>query len=157
MCFTLSDPYGLNTHYTTLQAMITPFTHLIQAGPIPAAFPFLTMYSIRHRTLADRPNSFNHLFLGLSEPEKHSHGIGKLTIPSPSPLQLIKHSQGTNSYRTYSQQQNPSSIPSGTNRTPSRMTGRLENVSKRFGPMLMSPILFARRTRLLSSLSLLKC
>ena len=134
---------------------LTTFIHLIQANPTSAAFSFLTMYSIRHRTLTDHPDSFDSLFYWLLESQKHSHGIGKLTIPSPSPIQLIKHSQGTNSYRTYSQQQNPSSIPSGTNGKPSRMTGRLENVSKRFGPMLMSPILFARRTRLLSSMSLL--
>ena len=134
---------------------LTAFICLIQANPTSAAFSFLTMYSIRHRTLTDHPGSFDDLFWGLSDSELHSHGIGKLTIPSPFPLQLIKHSQGTNSYRTYSQQQNPSSIPSGTNRKPSQMTGRLENVSKRFGPMLMSPILFARRTRLLSSMSLL--
>ena len=64
-----------------------------------------------------------------------------------------KNSQGTNSYRTSSQQQNPSSIPSGTNRKTNRMTGRLQNVSKRFGPMLISPILFAHRTRFLLSMS----
>ena len=125
---------------------LTAFIHLIRADPTSAAFSFLTMYSIRHRTLTDHPGSFDDLVPLLSNSEKLSHGIGKLTIPSPSPLQLIKHSQGTDSYRTYSQQQNPSSIPSWTNRKPSRMTGRLENVSKRFGPMLMSPILFARGT-----------
>ena len=134
---------------------ITRYTHLIQANTTSAAFSFLTMYSIRHRTLTDHPGSFDYLFLWLDDSEKLSHGIGKLTIPSPSPLQLIKHSQGTNSYRIYSQQQNPSSIPSGTNRKTSRMTGRLENVSKRFGSMLIRPILFARRTRSLSFMSLL--
>ena len=131
------------------------FVRLIQANPTSAAFSFLTMYSIRHGTLKDHPDSFDDLFSFIWEHQRLSHGIGKLTIPSLSPLQLIKHSQGTNSYRTYSQQQNPSSIPSGTNRKTSRMTGRLENVSKRFGTMLICPILFARRTRLISSMSLL--
>ena len=156
---TLSRSYvpTTNVNYPISKSTTITFTQLIQAGPTSAAFAFLTMYSIRHRTLTDHPDSFNSLFYPLSDSERLSHGIGKLTIPSPSPLQLIKHSQGTNSYRTYSQQQNPSSIPSGTNRKPSRMTGRLENVSKRFGPMLMSPILFARRTRLLSSMPLVVC
>ena len=99
------------------------FICLIQANSTSAVFSFLTMYSIRHRTLTDHPDSFDHLFSPLYDSERLSHGIGKLTITSPSPLQLIKHSQGTNSYRTYSQQQNPSSIPSGTNRKTSRMTG----------------------------------
>ena len=98
------------------------FIRLIQANPTSAAFSFLSLYSIRHRTLKDHPDSFNDLFSLLWEHQRHSHGIGKLTIPSPSLLQLIKHSQGTNSYRTYSQQQNPSSIPSGTNCKTSRMT-----------------------------------
>ena len=147
--------YGPSTNYLISSQSLPAFIHLIQENPTSAAFSFLTMYSIRHHTLTDHLDSFDLLFNGLSDSERYSHGIGKLTIPSPSPLQLIKHSQGTNSYRTYSQQQNPSSIPSGPNRKTSRMTGRLENVSMRFGPMLMSPILFARRTRLLSPMSLL--
>ena len=142
--------------HTPEDDLITPhppaaFIHLIRADPTSAAFSFLTMYSIRHRTITDHPDSFDHLFAPLLY-EKHFHGIGKLTVPSPSPLQLIKHSQGTNSYRTYSQQRNPLSIPSGASQKMSRMTGKLENVLKRFGPMLMNPILFAHRTRLLSSM-----
>ena len=149
--------YDPSRNWPISSQSLPTFMRLVQESPTSAAFSFLTMYSIRHRTLTDHPNAFDFLFEGLSDSERLSNGIGKLTIPLPSPLQLIKHSQGTNSYQTYSQQQNPSSIPSGTNRKTSRMTGRLENVSKRFGPMLMSPILFARRTRLLLSMSLLEC
>ena len=116
--------------------------HLIQANPTSAAFSFLTMYSIRHRTLKDHPDSSDYLFGWVSDSERHPHGIGKLTIPSPSPLQLIKHSQGTNSYRTYSQQQNPSSIPSGTNCKTSQTTRRLVNVLERLGPVLAGPDCF---------------
>ena len=65
------------------------FIRLIQTNPTSAAFSLLTMYSIRHRTLADYPDSFENLFRGLSDSDKLSHGIGKLTIPSPPPLQLI--------------------------------------------------------------------
>ena len=109
---------------------IPAFIHLIQANPTSAAFSFLTMYSIRHRTLTDHPDSFDLLFKWLYSSERHSHGIGKLTIPSLSPLQLIKYSQGTNSYQTYSLQHSHLSIPSGTNRKTSRMIERLENVSR---------------------------
>ena len=70
------------------------FIRLIQANPTSASFSFLTMYSIRHRTLKDHPNSFDLLFYPLSDSKKLSHGIGKLTIPSPSPLQLIKSHRG---------------------------------------------------------------
>ena len=73
---------------------LSAFIHLIHANPTSAAFSFLTMYSIRHRTLTDHPDSFDTLFYLLSDSEKHSHGIGKLTIPSPSPLQLIKTHRG---------------------------------------------------------------
>ena len=69
------------------------FIHLIRADPTSAAFSFLTMYSIRHRTITDHPDSFDHLFAPLLS-EKHFHGIGTLTIPSPSPLQLIKPHRG---------------------------------------------------------------
>ena len=117
-----SKAYDPSLNWPISSQSLPTFIHLIQKNPSSAAFSFLTMYSIRHRTLTDHPNSFDNLFEWLSEPEKHSHGIGKLTIPSPSPIQLIKHSQGTNSYRTYSQQQNPLSIPSGTNHKTSRMT-----------------------------------
>ena len=150
-----NETYDPSTNYLISSQSLPAFIRLFQEDSTSVAFSFLTMYSIRHRTLTDHPNSFDDLFWGLSESGRLSHGIGKLTIPSPSPLQLIKHSQGTNSYRTYSQQQNPSSVPFGTDRKTSRMAGRLQNVSKRFGPMLMSPILFARLTRFLSSLSLL--
>ena len=69
---------------------LTAFIRLIQANPTSAAFSFLTMYSIRHRTLTDHPGSFDHLFSGLFDFGKLFHGIGKLTITSLSPLHLIK-------------------------------------------------------------------
>ena len=62
------------------------FIRLIQENPTSAAFSLLTMYSIRHRTLADHPDSFNDLLPSLSDSERVSRGIGKLTISSPSPL-----------------------------------------------------------------------
>ena len=71
------------------------FVRLIQANPTSAAFSFLTMYSIRHRTLTDHPDYFDFLVYPLSDSEKLSHSIGKLTIPSPSPLQLIKSHRGS--------------------------------------------------------------
>ena len=70
-------------------------SHLIKANPTSTAFPFLIMYSIRHRTLTDHPDSFDDLFPRLDESEKISHDIGKHKIPSPSPLQLIKIPSGT--------------------------------------------------------------
>ena len=127
---------------------LTAFIHLIRADPTSAAFSFLTIYSLRHRTLTDHPDFSNHLFGPLFS---SSHGIGKLTIPSTVSTPADQTSQGIISLR----QQNTSSIPSGTSRKTSRMIGKLENVSKQFGTILMSSILFAHRTRLLSSLSLL--
>ena len=69
---------------------LSAFIQLIQANSTSAAFSALIMYSIRHRTLRDYPDSFDHLFQRLDDSEKHSHGIGKLTIPSLSQFQLIK-------------------------------------------------------------------
>ena len=65
------------------------FIRLIQENTTSAAFSFLTLYSIRHRTLTDYPDSFKQLFRELSDSDRQSHGIGKLTFPSPSPLQLM--------------------------------------------------------------------
>ena len=62
------------------------FIRLIQGNPTSAAFSLLTMYSVRRRTLTDRPHSFDNLFKELSESERNTHGIGKFTISSPSPL-----------------------------------------------------------------------
>ena len=73
-----------NTYILPPQSIVA-FIHLFQENSTSAAFSFLTMYSIRHRTLTDHPDSFNSLFYPLSHSEKHSHGIGKLRIPSPSP------------------------------------------------------------------------
>ena len=70
------------------------FIRMIQANPTSAEFSLITMYSIRHRTLTDHPTSFAYLFPSLSYSERHAHGIGKLTIPSLSPLQLIKYHRG---------------------------------------------------------------
>ena len=70
------------------------FIYLIQENPISAAFSLLTMYSIRHHTLTDHPDAFHPLFMRLDYSEKLSHGIGKFTIPSPSPSQLIKPHRG---------------------------------------------------------------
>ena len=68
--------------------------HLIQKNPALAAFSFLTMYSTRHHTLKDHPDTFDNLFWCLPEPEKLSHHIGKPTNPPPSPLRLIKTHRG---------------------------------------------------------------
>ena len=43
-------------------SMTITFIQLVQAGPTPAAFSSLTMYSIRHRILKDHPDSFDDLF-----------------------------------------------------------------------------------------------
>ena len=69
-------------------------SHLIKANPTSTAFPFLIMYSIRHRTLTDHPDSFDDLFPRFEDSEKISGDIGKPKIPSPSPLQLIKTLRG---------------------------------------------------------------
>ena len=63
---------------------------LIQQGSTSAALSFLILYSIRYRTIEDYPDSLDLLFAELSELEKRSHSISKLTASSPSPLQLIK-------------------------------------------------------------------
>ena len=68
--------------------------HLIQTNPTLATFSLLIMYSIRHRTLIDHPDSFPNLFQKLFEFEKFSHSVGKLTIPSPVVVQLIKTRRG---------------------------------------------------------------
>ena len=56
------------------------YISLIKTNPTSAAFAFLAMYSIRHRTLTDHPESFDSLFSWPSYSERLSHGIGKLTI-----------------------------------------------------------------------------
>ena len=111
LCFgPLSQPSSFQILYVTLSSShakaYTPdnavipfhstpaFIHLIQANPTSAAFSFLTMYSVRHRTLTDHPDCFDDLFDWFSDFEEHAHGIGKLTIPSPSPLQLIGTHRG---------------------------------------------------------------
>ena len=65
---------------------LSTFIRLVQENPTSAAFSLITMYSIRHRTLADHPGDFDDLLPWLSDSERVSRGIGKLTIPSPSPL-----------------------------------------------------------------------
>ena len=86
--------YNPSTNDPISSQSLPAFIRLIQANPTSAAFSLLTMYSIRHRTLTDHPDSFDLLFYPLSDSERLSHGIGKLTIPSPSPLQLIKSHRG---------------------------------------------------------------
>ena len=73
---------------------IPAFIHLIQANTTSAAFSFLSMYSIRHHTVKEYPDSFDNLFLVFSTSEILSHGIGKLTFSSLSPVQLIKTYRG---------------------------------------------------------------
>ena len=53
------------------------FIHLMRANPTSAAFSFLVMYAIRHRTLIDQPETFESIFLGLTYSERLSHDIGK--------------------------------------------------------------------------------
>ena len=89
-----SKLYDPSTNIPISSESLSAFVHLVQTNTTSAAFSVLTMYSIRHRTLTDHPNSFNLSFKGLSYSDRHSHGIGKLTIPSPSPLQLIKSHRG---------------------------------------------------------------
>ena len=122
--------YNPSTNWPISPQSFPAFVHLIQANTTSASFSILIIYSIRHHTLIDHPDFFNHLFQRLPDSGRHSHGIGKFTISSLCPLQPDQDSQGTNFYQTYSQQQNHSFIPSGTNRKTSRMTRRLENVSK---------------------------
>ena len=85
--------YSLREYVTTrssvnpiLSTYLPTFIQLIQLNPVSAAFSLLTMYSIRHRTLADHTDSFDDLLPWLSDSERVSRGIGKLTISSPSPL-----------------------------------------------------------------------
>ena len=86
--FAPTHPKAYNPHryQPILSQSLSTFIHLIQENPSSAAFSFLTMYSIRHRTLTNHPDLFHNLFLGLSDSDRLSHGIGKLTIPSPSEL-----------------------------------------------------------------------
>ena len=81
-----SEAYNPSTNRLISSRSLSTFIRLVQENPTSAAFSLLTMYSIRHRTLADYPDSFDNLLQGLSDSERVSHGIGKLTIPSPSPL-----------------------------------------------------------------------
>ena len=78
-----SEAYIPWRNYPISSRYLPSFIRLIQANPISAAFSFLIMYSIRHRTLTDHPDAFNCLFGDLSDSEKHSHDIGKLTVHSP--------------------------------------------------------------------------
>ena len=73
---------------------LSVFIRLIQADSSSAAFSFLSMYSIRQRTLAEHPDSFDFLFLAFSDPVIHSHGIGMLVIYLQSLPQLIKNHRG---------------------------------------------------------------
>ena len=70
---------------------LSVFIRLIQADSSSAAFSFLSMYSIRQRTLTEQPDSFDFLFSALSDPVIHSHGIGKLFISLRSLPQLMEN------------------------------------------------------------------
>ena len=76
------------------ESSCSAFIHLIKANPSSAAFSFLTMYSIRYRTLIDHPDPFCDLLRWLSESEKHSNGVGESPTSSQCPLQLIKTRPG---------------------------------------------------------------
>ena len=117
-----SKAYKPWKNYPVSPQSLPAFIHLIKSNTTSAAFSLLVMYSIRNRTLTDHPDSFDNLFRCIFESEKPSHGIGNFTISSLCPLQPDQNSQETNSYQTYSQQQNHSFIPSGINRKTSRMT-----------------------------------
>ena len=82
--------YALFTHLLCTFQSLPTFIHLIRENPTSAAFSFLTMYSIRHRTLTEHPKYFNDLFYRFSDSDRVSHDIGKLATPSQYPLQLIK-------------------------------------------------------------------
>ena len=75
--YTPTSPVGISSH------SLPAFISLLQENPLLAALSFLVMYSIRHRSLTDHPNSFLFLFLALAESEKHSNGIGEVIISSP--------------------------------------------------------------------------
>ena len=86
--------YKPSTNWPISPQSFPAFIHLIQANTTSASFSILIIYSIRHHTLIDHPDFFNHLFQRLPDSGRHSHGIGKFTIPSPSPSQLIKPHRG---------------------------------------------------------------
>ena len=88
-----SKAYSKISHPISPQSL-RRFIHLFQADPTSAAFSFLTMYAIRHHTITDHLDLFNNLFGIRWDDQKHSKGIGRRTIPSPSPLQLIKTHRG---------------------------------------------------------------
>ena len=91
LCIVFSSlhPKTYSHSWPILPDSLPTFIRLIQGNPTSAAFSLLTMYSIRHRTLIDYPDSFDDLFMKPFESEGNTHDIGKFTIPSPSPLQLI--------------------------------------------------------------------
>ena len=128
-----SKAYKPSRNYPVLPQSLPAFIRLIKSNTTSAAFSLLIMYSIRSRTLVDHPDSFDNLFGRISESEKPSYDIGKLTISSLCLLQPDQNSQGTSLCQTYFQQQSHLSIPSGNSRKTHRMAERLENVSTRFG------------------------
>ena len=89
-----SEAYSPSESYPISDEPRNALIHLIQTNPASAAFSFLIMYSTRHHTLKDHPDTFDNLFSCLSEPEKLSRGIGKPTNSSPSTLQLMKNLRG---------------------------------------------------------------
>ena len=93
-CASFQSRSCVGKRYLISDHSCSAFIPLIQANRTSAAFSLLTMYSTRHRTLTDYPDSFRKLFSELSDSDRHSHGIGKLTFPSPSPLQLMKTHRG---------------------------------------------------------------
>ena len=58
------------------QKPIVALTHLFEENPTSAVFSFLTLYSIRCRTVKDHPDNFDYLFCWLSDSEKLTNGIG---------------------------------------------------------------------------------
>ena len=89
-----SKAYEPSLNWPISSQSLPTFIRLVQENPTSAAFSFLTMYSIRHRTLTDYRYRFDNLFEEFSGSERNAHNIGKPKIPSPSPLQLIKTHRG---------------------------------------------------------------
>ena len=75
-----SKAYDPQKNFPISSQSLPAFVQLIQANPTSASFSLLAMSSIRHRTLTDHPSHFDSLFLEISESEKYSYRIGKLTV-----------------------------------------------------------------------------
>ena len=77
LSISLSDSHMHDENMPVPRIGVPTFVQLIQAGPTSASFSILTMYSIRHRTIVDYPDTWREIFRHLSNDEKRSSSAGR--------------------------------------------------------------------------------